>query len=88
MRYPKSLKRKGNTSQTGKIVEGRYANYFAVGYNACEIIFDFGQLYNENDQAELCSRFITNPIYAKAFLRTLKETVDQYETEFGEIQED
>ena len=40
-------------TKKNKIHEGKYANYFAVGYNAHEFIFDFGQDYSGNDQAEL-----------------------------------
>ncbi len=51
--------------------EGRYANYFRVGYNAFEFLFDFGQLHPENQYpesqpAKIHTRIITNPIYAKA----------------------
>jgi hypothetical protein len=66
-------------------LEGRYANHFAVGYNACEFIFDFGQSYAENDQAELYTRVITSPAYAKAFLEMLHESIEQYEQAFGDI---
>jgi hypothetical protein len=68
-------------------LEGRYANNFAVGYNACEFIFDFGQRFTENDQAELQTRIITNPVYAKAFLKTLQDTLETFETTYGCISE-
>jgi hypothetical protein len=42
-------------------LEGKYANYFAVGYSAHEFIFDFGQNYSENDQAKLHTRIVTSP---------------------------
>ncbi len=31
----------------GGSLEGRYANYFKVGYNAFEFLLDFGQFYPE-----------------------------------------
>jgi hypothetical protein len=67
-------------------LEGRYANHFAVGYNACEFIFDFGQSYDENDEAELYTRVITSPAYAKTFFDMLKGSIEQYERTFGDIQ--
>ena len=75
------------SSNNGRRLEGRYANHFAVGYNACEFIFDFGQSYTENEQAELYTRVITSPAYAKAFLNTLLGSIEQYEQTFGDIQD-
>ena len=77
-----------DTSRKDKKLEGIYANYFAVGYNAHEFIFDFGQNYSENDQAELFARIITNPASAKAFFETFQKSISQYEQRFGLIAED
>lgn len=77
-----------NANRKDKKLEGIYANYFAVGYNAHEFIFDFGQNYSEDDQAELFARIITNPLSAKAFFETLKKSISQYEQRFGLIAED
>ena len=71
-----------NNSKCDKKKEGRYANYLEVGHNAFEFVLDFGQKYPENDQAELCIRIITTPIYAKAFFKTLKDSIEQYKEEF------
>jgi len=68
----------------GKL-EGRYANYFKVGHNAFEFVLDAGQFYPEGEEAELCARIITPPIYAKALLKTLRESIEQYEQNFGVI---
>jgi len=66
--------------------EGRYANYFKVGYNAFEFLLDCGQFYPEGKETQLHTRIITSPIYAKALFATLKEAIDQYEQAFGAIQ--
>jgi len=68
-------------------LEGKYANYVAVGYNAYEFVIDFGQHYSANDQAELCTRIITSPVYAKAFLKTLKDSIVRYEESFDIIKD-
>ena len=75
-----------SSSQAGRL-EGRYANHFAVGHNACEFIFDFGQRFTENDQAELHVRIITSPTYAKEFLKTLQDILETFETTYGCILE-
>jgi hypothetical protein len=74
-----------DASRKDKKFEGKYANYFAVGYNAQEFIFDFGQNYSETDQAELHTRIITNPFYALELFETLNDAIDRYEEKFGSI---
>ena len=81
-------KNKHTSSSDDQNMEGRYANYFKVGHNAYEFIIDFGQYYSENDRAELYSRIITSPVYAKAFLKTLKKSIEKFEKSFGSILED
>ena len=72
----------GRASLERKKIEGKYANYFKVGHNAFEFVIDFGQYYPENDEAELYTRIITSPAYAKSLLETLKESIEQYEKSF------
>jgi Protein of unknown function (DUF3467) len=66
-------------------LEGRYANYFEVGHNALEFLFDFGQLFPESTEARFHTRIITSPVYALAFLRTVQKSIVQYERSFGVI---
>lgn len=80
-------KTRKNAANAGGL-EGRYANYFKVGHNAFEFVLDFGQLYGRGVDARFHSRIITNPIYAKTFMQLLQESIEQYETMFGEINED
>ena len=87
MRHPKSNNREGKASQGGEKREGKYANYFKVGHNAFEFVFDFGQHYSENEEAELYTRIITSPCYAKELLETLRESIERYEKSFGTIKE-
>jgi hypothetical protein len=68
-------------------LEGRYANYFKVGHNAFEFLLDFGQYYRETQRAQLYVRVITAPVYAKALMKTLEESIEQYEQTFGTIPE-
>ena len=67
--------------------EGRYANYFKVGHNAFEFVIDFGQYYPGTEEAELYTRIITSPFYAKDLLRILQDSITQHERIFGRIQE-
>ena len=64
---------------------GQYANYFKIGHNAFEFIFDFGQLYNGGMEAHVHTRIVTSPFYAKELLAMLREAVEQYEQSFGAL---
>lgn len=72
-------------AQGGHDLEGRYANYFKVGYNAFEFLIDFGQYYTEDEGLQLHTRIVTGPSYAKTLLEILKDSVSQYEVDFGAI---
>ncbi|UCE07445.1 MAG: DUF3467 domain-containing protein [bacterium] len=87
MQNRKSNKYKYVGFRRSKKLEGRYANYFKVGHNAFEFVIDFGQYYPENEGAELYTRVITSPAYAKAFLGSLKESIERYEKIFEAINE-
>ena len=65
--------------------EGKYANYFEVGHNAFEFVLDFGQHYAENEEAELCSRIIISPAYARILQSVLTESIEQYEKKYQPI---
>ncbi len=65
--------------------EGRYANYFKVGHNAFEFVIDFSQFYPESEEAQLHTRIVTSPVYAKALLKILQGAVNRYEQVLGEI---
>jgi hypothetical protein len=67
--------------------EGRYANYFKVGHNAFEFVIDFGQYYPGTEEAELYTRIVTSPFYAKDLLRILSNSIKQHEKIFGPIHE-
>ena len=74
--------------QAANPLNGQYANYFKVGHNAVEFVLDFGQLYPENGAVQFHTRIISIPLYAKAFLHTLGESIDRYEQTFGVIQDE
>ena len=77
------MDRSSNSFGKRSRLEGKYANHLAVGYNAYEFIFDFGQSYSENEEAELSLRIVTSPFYAKAFLKTLKKSIEAYDESYG-----
>ena len=79
------MKQEDENPQNPGSFEGRYANAFQVGHSAFEFLLDFGQVSPESEQVQLHTRIITGPVYAKAFLETLRESIERYEQTFGAI---
>ena len=69
----------GKSGRTGNPPEGRYVNYFKIGYNAFELIIDCGQCYASNEEPQLQTRIITSPAYGKALPKTLGDSLEEYE---------
>lgn len=67
-------------------LEARYSNYFEIGHNAFEFIFDFGQYHPEDSAAHMHSRIVTGPVYAKLLAGLLQDAVKRFEDEHGTIQ--
>jgi len=79
-------KRRNESDTKPKNLEARYTNYFEVGHNAFEFLFDFGQYHPEDASALIHTRIITGPVYAKLLADLLGEAVQRFETEHGAIQ--
>lgn len=78
--------RETNTVST---LEGKYANYFRIGFNAQEFLFDFGQLEQgyEDDEGRCHTRIVVVPANAKRLLALLEKSINGYEYAFGAITE-
>ena len=63
-------------------IKGHYVNYFEVGHNAFEFVFDFGQFYPESKETDLCARIITSPGCAKELFIILGESIEQFVKKF------
>ena len=51
--------------------EGRYSNFFKIGYTAFEFLLDFGQVYTDSGADNVHTRIVTTPQYAKALAELL-----------------
>ncbi|MGD0989279.1 MAG: DUF3467 domain-containing protein [Candidatus Sulfotelmatobacter sp.] len=69
-------------------IEGKYANYFQIGHNAFEFLLDFGQMYADGTEEHFHTRIVTGPSYAKELLKVLSESIAQYETTFGPVNQE
>jgi hypothetical protein len=68
-----------------KVREGKYANYFEVGYNRFEFYVDFGQFDPQSEKVQMHTRIVTGPAYAKMMGETLSSSVQSFEGEHGPI---
>jgi hypothetical protein len=75
---------KKNLPDNGAL-NGRYSNYFKIGHNPFEFLFDFGQIYAGDAPAPLHTRIVTTPFYAKHLLALLRQSIAEYERLFGTI---
>jgi hypothetical protein len=62
---------------------GKYANHFTVGHNAFEIVIDFGQWYDGDEDVQLHTRIVTSPRYAQILIHMLSDALEQHHERFG-----
>jgi hypothetical protein len=62
-----------------------YSNLAMITHSSSEVIIDFAHILPNVPNARVCARIITPPLHAKLLLRALKENLDKYEAQFGEI---
>ena len=75
--------------------DGRYVNYFKIGYNTDVFVIDYFQYFPESlgvgkgqpVQSESKLRLITSPPDAKLFMNSLRAAIKRYEAAYGAIQE-
>ena len=82
------MKLKRDVARSPEKLQATYANYFEVGYNAFEFVLGFGQCYEGNEGAELYTKIVTTPVYAKVLLSTLQESIKQYEQNMDKIKQE
>jgi hypothetical protein len=78
---------KRSEDSTWHEIERKYANYFEIGHNSYEFLFDFGQQYADGKREQMHTRMVASPLYAKELLQVLKDSIEQYEQKFGEIKQ-
>ncbi|MEJ5165652.1 MAG: DUF3467 domain-containing protein [Thermoanaerobaculia bacterium] len=70
------------------IAQGEYSNFLSVLHNPMEFILDFGRIVPGKPEVKVKSRIITTPYHIKRFLETLKQNIENYEKNFGQIKTD
>lgn len=68
-----------------KEAEGSYSNLAIISHSPAEFIIDFTRVLPGIPKAKVHSRIIMTPQHAKLLLSALKENIERYEKQFGEI---
>ncbi len=68
-----------------EILRGKYSNNMMVSHSAEEFILDW--LINSPSGVHLVSRIIVTPSHVKRIVHALKENLDKYEKQFGNVKE-
>ena len=76
-----------NTPLNGMVAAGAYCNLALVNHSPSEFVLDFIQLMPGVPHAHVRSRVILAPLHAKRVLAALQQNIQNYEAQFGEIQE-
>lgn len=83
---PKKPKKRKVKLEMPKDPSGTYANTVMVSHNKTEMFLDFIQMLPHDPRARVQERVVMTPTHAKMFLRALKDNIDRYESNFGEIE--
>ena len=62
---------------------GRYMNVFRIGFNAFEVVIEFGERFDEGAPVAMHTRVITNPILARALVDSLTEALSNYDSTYS-----
>lgn len=69
-----------------KEAEGIYSNLAIISHSPAEFIIDFTRVLPGIPKSKISARIIMTPQHAKMLLGALKDNIDKYENQFGEIQ--
>ena len=76
-----------NIEINNETASGVYSNLAMINHSNSEFVVDFIQMMPGMPKAQVKSRIILTPQHAKRFLQALKENVQKYERQFGEIKD-
>ena len=78
-------KKKINVKIDEKVGEGVYSNFCVITHSPSEFIIDFGRILPGLPNAKIYSRILSTPQHAKQFMNILKQNIENFEEQHGEI---
>ena len=67
-------------------LKATYSNFALISHSRSELIIDYAQILPQVAQANVVARVVMTAFNAKLLLRALKDHVDRFEAEHGEIE--
>jgi hypothetical protein len=74
-----------NVQLDEKVAEGIYSNLALISHSPAEFFIDFARMVPGTAKATVHTRVIMTPAHVKFLYNALKENIDRYEKQFGEV---
>jgi hypothetical protein len=68
-----------------KVAEGIYSNLALISHSPAEFFIDFARMVPGAQKATVQARIIMTPSHTKFLMNALKENIERFEKQFGEI---
>ena len=68
-----------------KVAEGIYSNLALLSHSPAEFFIDFARMVPGTKRASVQARIIMTPQHTKFLMNALKENLERYEKQFGEV---
>ncbi|MDD2419800.1 MAG: DUF3467 domain-containing protein [Bacteroidia bacterium] len=75
-----------NIELSKDVAQGSYSNLAIITHSSSEFILDFVRLMPGVPKAQVNNRIIMNAEHAKRLFLALKDNIDKFEKQFGEIE--
>ncbi len=66
-------------------LEGVYSNFFWVMHSPSEFLLDFGRFLPGFPKPKVYTRVVMTPHHFKRFFMLIRENLEKYESQYGEI---
>ena len=76
-----------NIELSEEVAEGQYVNLAMIAHSNSEFVIDFIKMMPGVPKAKVKSRIVITPEHAKRLLYALKDNIDKYENNFGQIKQ-
>ena len=74
-----------NVSLDEKVAEGTYSNLALISHSPAEFFLDFARMVPGTPKASVHARIIMTPSHCKFLLNALKDNIERFEKQVGEI---
>lgn len=74
-----------NIELSEEVAEGTYSNLAIITHSPTEFVLDFIQVMPGVPKAKVKSRIVLTPEHAKRLLGALKDNIEKFESEHGDI---